>query len=138
MKGQTLFPTRSFPLKIIFVVLQEISMDRARGYRSWKHIWAAMAPMHARYPYLKPVSKAVKLVMSRQRRVCRPSVVPYNINVNSTCTFNIGWTRQSKVCLTKTAQFLIIWMLGKAQKYLKKFKGKDGANGDSNGIWTTV
>ena len=40
--------------------------------------WAAMALMYGKYPYVGPIVKAVKLVMSRQLPVC--GLVPLRVS----------------------------------------------------------
>ncbi|THH19446.1 hypothetical protein EW146_g1727 [Bondarzewia mesenterica] len=77
--------------------------------------WAAMALMYARYPDPEPIAKAVKLVMSRQ--------LPDG-----------SWPQEAiegvfnKSCAISYPNFkfsFTIWMLGKAQKYLRERKVSD-------------
>jgi len=86
--------------------------------------WAAMALMYARYPDPTPVSKAVKLVMSRQ--------LPDG-----------SWPQEAiegvfnKNCAISYPNFKFsfpIWMLGKAHIYLAEFEGKKVMNGNGHGV----
>ncbi|TFK74923.1 terpene synthase [Pluteus cervinus] len=84
--------------------------------------WATMALMYARYPHPEPIEKAVRLVMSRQSP-------------------NGSWPQEAiegifnKTCAIAYPNFKFsfpIWMLGKADTYLKGLKcGKQ--NETSNG-----
>ncbi|KIM82936.1 hypothetical protein PILCRDRAFT_819733 [Piloderma croceum F 1598] len=81
--------------------------------------WAAMGLMYAKYPNPEPVTKAVKLVMSRQRP-------------------DGSWPQEAiegvfnKNCAISYPNFKFsfpIWMLGKAEGYLAELNKGDGRSG---------
>ncbi|TFK39425.1 terpenoid cyclases/protein prenyltransferase alpha-alpha toroid [Crucibulum laeve] len=81
--------------------------------------WAVMSLMYARYPHPEPIEKGVRLVMSRQRP-------------------DGSWPQEAiegvfnKNCAIAYPNFKFsfpIWMLGKADQYLRDLKGKPNGDG---------
>jgi hypothetical protein len=93
--------------------------------------WAAMGLMYAKYPNPEPVTKAVKLVMSRQRPVRRLHLLTHETELTDfrNDRMDHGLKRRSRVCSTKTVPFLI-----RTSNFLFRF----GCLGRPKDIWRSL
>ena len=103
-----------------------------------------MGLMYAQYPHPEPIERAVKLVMSRQLpvRSLRPWPVLGTHIRNLFPSKDGSWAQEAPEGMTNGAIPLLypnykfsftIWMLGKADGYLKQLRAKNGANGFAKG-----
>jgi len=90
--------------------------------------WAAMGLMYAKYPNPEPVTKAVKLVMSRQQPVRRLHLLTQQTDLTDfrNDRMDHGLKRRSRACSTKTVPFLI---------RISNFHFRFGCLGRPKSIW---
>jgi lanosterol synthase len=93
-----------------------------------------MGLMYAKYPHPEPIERAVKLVMSRQLpvRSSRPSSMPHYFGAHIFILLQDGsWAQEAiEGMFNRTVAIsypnfkfsFTIWMLGKADSYLKQLK----------------
>ena len=105
--------------------------------------WAAMALMYGQYPHPEPIEQAVKMVMGRQLPVrSSKKEIRSNVLIDLLLLQDGSWAQEAiegifnKTCAITYPLFkfsFTIWMLGKAHKYLAKFKTAQQVNGVTNG-----
>src|SRR4051794_40593470 len=111
-----------------------------------------MALMYAKYPYSEPLERAVKLVMARQHPVCSGfsylplvKIVFFILTLCGTTLQDGSWSQEAiegvfnKTCAISYPNFkfsFTIWMLGKADAYLRDLGKKRAQNlrATANGI----
>ena len=101
--------------------------------------WAVMGLMYAKYPHPEPIERAVKLVMSRQLPVRSYSPrVHFRAHIRIFSFQDGSWAQEAiEGMFNRTVAIsypnfkfsFTIWMLGKADGYLKELEAKKTASG---------
>ena len=96
--------------------------------------WAVMGLMYAKYPHSEPIERAVKLVMSRQLPVrsygpgahsrAHVHVFPFQDGSWAQEAIEGMFNRTVAISYPNFKFSFTIWMLGKADSYLKELKAK--------------